>query len=110
MLLVSSSPAAPGGTGMPSGTWAASGASTPTHGRNIATGRTTAETAAIICPWDKRAVPITLLRRPYFFPPREERLGLDERDRVDLEERGLLEPDRDLDEVVREPPALLRVV
>src|SRR5918994_6100023 len=58
MLLVSSSPAAPGGTGMPSGTWGASGASTPTHGRNIATSRTTAETAAIICPWDNLPVVI----------------------------------------------------
>src|SRR5918996_1382057 len=108
MLLVSSPPPAPGGTGKPSGTWGASGASTPTHGRNIATKRTTAGTAAITCPWDN--LPVVIASSSYFFlPPRDERLALDERDPLDFEERDLVElKERDLDEVEREPLALLR--
>src|SRR5918995_1719464 len=106
MLLISSPPPAPGGTGKPSGTWGASGASTPIHGRNIATSRTTAETAAITCPWDN--LPVVIASSYFFLPPLEERLALDERERLDFEERDLVELERVLDEVEGEPPAVLR--
>src|SRR5215211_2210530 len=106
-----------------------SGPLTPIHGRNVATSRTTPETAAMIWPCDNTLpLPITLLGRgslsggaaaprrsaTYFFPPLDERLRvlddrvrvLDERDPLDFEElRPFDAPERERDDVEREPLA-----